>query len=333
MKIAISSGHGKHIRGASGSPVPPQLDEVNEARKVVETVADDLRKRNVGVVTFHDDKSTTQSANLNAIVNWHNAQARDLDVSVHFNAYDHSAHGTEVLYVTQEELAAEVSSAIADAGGFTNRGAKYRSDLAFLNGTEEPAILLEVCFCDNTGDSNNYHQNYDAICSAIAGAIAPEREPVRPVRPQPPDEPPLFPDNQTNIKCSVFGGNDDPNNSAYSPYDFITDDEMSCALPWKFEGARPRVIVQNIETEISVVCEIRDVGPWLTDDDYWNTGERPLAETCYEIQAPLPRGPNEGKIPNGAGIDITPAAARAIGLDGMGTVNWAFVGDTSTMVA
>jgi hypothetical protein len=39
----------------------------------------------------------------------------------------------------------------------------------------------------------------------------------------------------------------------------------------------------------------------------------------------LPRGPNQGKTPNGAGIDITPAAAKAIGLSGMGQVSWKFI--------
>ena len=31
MKVAISSGHGLKVRGARGSPVPPQVDEVDEA--------------------------------------------------------------------------------------------------------------------------------------------------------------------------------------------------------------------------------------------------------------------------------------------------------------
>ena len=35
MKVVISSGHGLKIRGAAG-PSPWGLDEVNEARKVVE---------------------------------------------------------------------------------------------------------------------------------------------------------------------------------------------------------------------------------------------------------------------------------------------------------
>src|SRR5215831_11074359 len=104
-KIVISSGHGKYVRGASG-----YLDEVNEARRVVERVAEFLEAASVGVDTFHDDTSHSQSENLNTIVNYHNAQTRDLDVSVHFNCYQTTSKpmGCEVLYVTQEELAAQV---------------------------------------------------------------------------------------------------------------------------------------------------------------------------------------------------------------------------------
>src|SRR4029450_7210524 len=114
-----------------------QLDEVDEARRGVDRVWELLA--DVRCVKFHDDVSTTQSENLDTIVSWHNDQDRTLDVSVHFNCYDGKAHGTEVLYLTQGDLADEVSEAIALAGGFTNRGAKHRDDLAFLNGTEEPA--------------------------------------------------------------------------------------------------------------------------------------------------------------------------------------------------
>src|SRR5436190_18916316 len=105
MNIVISSGHGKYIRGASG-----YLDEVDEARLVVEQVATYLRSVNINVKTFHDDISDDQSENLNRIVNYHNAQSRDLDVSVHFNAYQttSSPMGCECLYVTQQLLAAEV---------------------------------------------------------------------------------------------------------------------------------------------------------------------------------------------------------------------------------
>jgi N-acetylmuramoyl-L-alanine amidase len=194
MQIALSSGHSKYIRGASGAPVPPQLDEVDEARRVVERVADFLEQLGVGVKTFHDDVSTTQNENLNRIVDWHNKQGRDLDVSVHFNAYNGTAHGVECLYVTQEALAGVVASKIA-AVGFTNRGAKYRDDLFFLGNTNEPAILIETCFCDNTSDSNLYRSKFEDICRAIAEAITgmelapPERPEDLPPIGEQPDEP------------------------------------------------------------------------------------------------------------------------------------------------
>ena len=55
----ISSGHGKLVRGASGV-----LDEVDEARKVVDTVAARLKVKGVEVKIFHDNTSTTQDQNL-----------------------------------------------------------------------------------------------------------------------------------------------------------------------------------------------------------------------------------------------------------------------------
>jgi N-acetylmuramoyl-L-alanine amidase len=169
--VAISSGHGLYVRGASG-----YLDEVDEARKVVNRVAELLDDAGVSVSMFHDNTSKTPSENLNRICAWHNSQTRDLDVSVHFNAYEttSSPMGTEVLYVTQEELARGVSAAIAKAGTFIDRGPKERTDLAFLNGTTEPAILIEVCFVDSRADADLYDEHFDAICLAIAREVVRE---------------------------------------------------------------------------------------------------------------------------------------------------------------
>lgn len=201
-RVAISSGHGLHIRGASGNPVPPQVDEVDEARRMVDRVAELL-----GCVKFHDNSSTSQSQNLDAIVRWHNQQSRDLDVSFHLNCYNHSANGCEVLYVTQETLASQVCNAIVAAGGFTNRGAKYRSDLAFLNGTDKPAILLETFFCDHTGDCNKYHDRFEEICHAIAESISGQQVEApppggggdRPDRPERPEDPTDIPVSQRPV--------------------------------------------------------------------------------------------------------------------------------------
>jgi hypothetical protein len=165
MKIVISSGHGKLVRGASG-----YLDEVNEARRVVGRVGEILGAR---ATVFHDDVSTSQNENLNRIVDFHNSKARDLDVSVHFNAYETTDKpmGCECLYVSQQALAQDVANAICGAAGITNRGAKKRTDLFFLNNTNEPAILIEVCFVDSKADAALYERHFAGICAAISKAI------------------------------------------------------------------------------------------------------------------------------------------------------------------
>jgi N-acetylmuramoyl-L-alanine amidase len=166
--IVISSGHGLYVRGASGI-----IDEVDEARKVTNALAAALEERGVSVVVFHDDTSKSQSENLDEIVDFHNDQERDLDVSVHFNAFEQTAspRGVEVLYVTQADLAGRISAAIAEAGGFINRGGKKNTGLAFLNGTEMPSVLLEVCFVDSEADCDLYAARFDAIVEAIATTL------------------------------------------------------------------------------------------------------------------------------------------------------------------
>lgn len=166
-RIAISSAHGLKIRGAKG-----YLDEVNESRRVVTDVVKYLKAAGVTVMRFDDDKSTTQSANLRAIVSWHNAQKRELDVSIHFNAFktQTKAVGTECLYLTQAKLAMHVAAGICYASGLIDRGAKKRTNLAFLK-TTKPAILVEVCFVDSKADSELFKKHHDAIAKAIANAI------------------------------------------------------------------------------------------------------------------------------------------------------------------
>jgi N-acetylmuramoyl-L-alanine amidase len=175
MRVVISSGHGKYVSGASSI-----IDEVEEARKVVQATANALADKDIDVVIFNDDTSTTQSENLETIVDFHNSENRDLDVSIHFNAYvpTEGPRGTECLYLTQEELADRVSLLISQEGGLTNRGAHERTDLYFLNHTDKPAILVEVCFVDSAIDVELYQENFDAICLGIAQAIWDHLSPV-----------------------------------------------------------------------------------------------------------------------------------------------------------
>jgi hypothetical protein len=84
------------------------------------------------------------------------------------------------------------------------------------------------------------------------------------------------------ITATVFGGAGDPNNSAYDGH-FITDTELGVALPDRLKS-RPKVRVFNSATGASVDCDIVDVGPWNTNDPYWEKDERPQAESGIEYQ-------------------------------------------------
>jgi N-acetylmuramoyl-L-alanine amidase len=286
-RIVISSGHGKYVRGASGI-----LDEVDEARKVVERVADELRARGVEVTTYHDDISTTQNENLNRIVDFHNSKQRDLDVSVHFNAFEPTTagRGVEVLYATQEDLAEAVSEAIASVG-LINRGAKYRGDdLFFLQQTEMPALLIETCFVDSAADADIYGSQFGEICAAIAQVLSGVDSVERPERPERPP-----PDNSATVtgKCSWFGG---PNDQGVSPSEGlafihdITEENQFLFLPLQPAGTsglarrlnpgvaycamrfdyekHPKdtllaktVLVRNIKTGFALKCTPADWGP------------------------------------------------------------------------
>ncbi|PAD70894.1 hypothetical protein CHH83_01470 [Bacillus sp. 7586-K] len=171
MDLVISSGHGLYVRGAKSI-----IDEVNEARKVVSQVAKYLKECGCNVIEYHDNTSKTQKDNINRIVAFHNSKNRDLDISVHLNAASKTddPRGVEVLYVSESGrvIAERVSAAIAKASGLKNRGAKKRTNLGFLNGTKETAILIEVCFVDSKADVDIYNKKFNEICEAIAESIS-----------------------------------------------------------------------------------------------------------------------------------------------------------------
>jgi N-acetylmuramoyl-L-alanine amidase len=296
-RIVISSGHGKYVRGASGI-----LDEVNEARRVVDQVADLMSHRGVDVVVFHDNSSTTQSENLNTIVAAHNAEARDLDVSIHFNAYVETDKpmGVEVLYVTQSGLAGEISSAIASCG-FVNRGPKKRTDLFFLNNTEMPAILIEVCFVDSEADAAIYNARFEAICEAIVDELG-GAEIVEP------------PDTSLTGKVSQFGGPEDEGVSDDEGLAFISDvmDAPHLFLPEDTPGTEGMGLARRLNPFVHyIACR------W----NYDKISKPELLETVVSVRAlktgmmltafPADWGPHES---TGRIADISPGLMADLGI-------------------
>lgn len=176
-QINISSGHSINCQGASDI-----LNEVTEARRVVDRVYEMCKAMGIEVYKYHDTSSSSNQ-NLANIANWHNKFKDGIDVSIHFNCYQHTSNsmGTEVCYYSQSELADKVSSAISKASGLKNRGGKERKGLYVLRHTNKPMILIEVCFLDSSYDVQKYQENFDNICSAIIEALTGKVYMSRPV--------------------------------------------------------------------------------------------------------------------------------------------------------
>ncbi len=89
-------------------------------------------------------------------------------------------------------------------------------------------------------------------------------------------------------------------------------------------GDRPEVPIKRGKR--SIRPRVKEVGPWNTYDNYWRSGKdrdmwRNLARCKPEAQAAYYNDYNNGKdefgrkVLNPAGVDLTPAAARRLGLD------------------
>lgn len=170
----VHAGHNKKCPGASG-----YFSEVTEDRKVKDAVIKYLRQAGHTVYDCTDDEGATSSANLSKIVSKCNKHSVAIDVSIHFNASGGAGHGTEVWVwkldraknATAIDAANRVVKRLA-ALGFTNRGVKENSGFYVLKNTYAPAILVEVCFCDNKADAAKYKElGADRVGRAIASGI------------------------------------------------------------------------------------------------------------------------------------------------------------------
>ena len=301
-RIVISSGHGLYVRGAAGV-----IDEVDEARRVTDRLAEVLTDYGVEVIVFHDDKSKSQNENLWAITDFHNKQKRDLDISVHFNAFEQRSQpvGTEVWYVTQQELAQHLSAAMATVG-LIDRGAKFTDGLHFLNQTTMPSVLLEVCFVDSTADCDIYEANFEAIIEALAVELAGE------------DGKEVAEQFVAQGGVSHFGGPDDPGVSPSEGLAFIytTEDKPVLFLSYQPEGTTGLARRLNPEQPY-VACR------WPYDSETKPKWREMLLTEMALVEAPKTGksikcypadwGPHEEKT--GRAADLSPSALEYLEIE------------------
>ncbi len=131
----------------------------------------------------------------------------------------------------------------------------------------------------------------------------------------------------TNITATSFAGAGDSEiskESAYYPAHYptkvIDSNKPGAALPYHFPGTPPALRIFGRKGKTIDLPTI-DVGPWNTNDAYWDHSGRPQAESGTDTR---------GRHTNRAGIDLTPGAWAALGYTGnldaiTDTVSWDFV--------
>ena len=169
MNILIIAGHGAGDSGAVGCGYK-EADLTRKAASILEGKLDAYDCK----VTRYPSARNCYEDNKRGVMQT-SFSSYGLVVEIHFNSYNGSAYGTEVLYrpARMRALAAKVSKAISEEG-FFNRGAKQRTDLMNMNTCYRsgvPYILIETCFIDNKSDMTRYAKEIYEVWSNVAEAI------------------------------------------------------------------------------------------------------------------------------------------------------------------
>ncbi|RXI70487.1 N-acetylmuramoyl-L-alanine amidase [Clostridium tetani] len=168
MKIGIDCGHTK--TGSDYGSRGVLRDESYLTREVGVRVANKLKALGHTVINCYKDNCSSLGDSLSYRVTQANNNNVDLFISIHFNAFNSQAHGTEVwTYGGKHFTEADRVLNNLVALGYKNRGIKNGSDLYVLRNTKSKAMLIECCFCDNKADMDIY--NAEKISDAIVKGI------------------------------------------------------------------------------------------------------------------------------------------------------------------
>jgi N-acetylmuramoyl-L-alanine amidase len=182
MKFGIDIGHNcPPDTGARGLRVEDNLT-VEVGNKVISKLKDLGHQ----VIPCKPDKANSVRDSLSKRCDTANASRVDVFVSIHFNAFNGQANGTEVFASSESgrKIAKPVLDEIVKLG-FFNRGVKSGSHLFVLRNTNMSAILVEGCFIDSSKDMKLY--DGEALANAIVKGLT-GQVPSTPVNPVPDDE-------------------------------------------------------------------------------------------------------------------------------------------------
>ena len=178
MKVFLNPGHDLvHDSGA----VNPEtgLRECEVAAVVGDLVKKYLENAGCEVRMLQSDNLNWESVYADrqdcSVCDCANEWPADIFVSIHCNAANGRAHGTETLIYSDggeaEKLASCIQRQIVDSLGTTDRGLKERPELIVLRATDMPAVLVELAFIDNDEDAELLMTRQDDFARAIARGV------------------------------------------------------------------------------------------------------------------------------------------------------------------
>lgn len=149
MKFGIDIGHNcPPDIGAQGLELEDHLT-LEVGNKVIAK----LKSLGHEVIRCNPSKVNTVKESLTKRCEIANTAEVDIFVSIHFNAFNGQANGSEVFAIS--EKGKQIAKAVLDEIvklGFVNRGVKKGNQLFVLKHTIMPAILIECCFVDSPKD-------------------------------------------------------------------------------------------------------------------------------------------------------------------------------------
>ena len=165
MKVFINPGHDINLDSGAVNSVhgTRECDVARDAGKLLMQYLE----------TAGCEVKALQNDDLGLVCETSNEWGADIFVSLHCNAFNTQARGTETLYKSfnGQRLANDIQSQIIRSIDTVDRGVKKRDDLWVLNGTDATAVLVEMAFIDNDDDLEMLNNDLDTIVRAIARGI------------------------------------------------------------------------------------------------------------------------------------------------------------------
>ncbi len=172
--IVVDAGHGGSDSGAVGNG----YYEKNLTLKIVQSMKTYFDKNSTYKVYY--TRLTDTYPSLSARYKLANEVNADRFLSVHINSASASAKGTETLYKSYKTYAQKIQNYALKGMGYSkgssyDRGLKYRTDLAVLNGPKMTTALVEMGFITNKTESARINSRtttignylYQAICNSF----------------------------------------------------------------------------------------------------------------------------------------------------------------------